>query len=353
MEQGATATTAPKLELAHTLMSEEDARQFLAGHEICGGGRTMDPKAQIVGEFVKSIRVPGYFPPLPELRQQLRTMVSLMDEPAPVVPRLEGIAIPGPAGAIPARVYDPAPGATAPRPVLTYFHGGGWVQGDLETHHGLCARLALHADVMVVAIDYRLAPEHKFPAAVEDCMAAYAWLRARAGDIGGDARRVGVGGDSAGGNLSAVVSQLAAKTATAVPTCQVLIYPATDFALDTVSHRDLVDGHVIPRDRILWYSQQYLRGEADKADLRASPLRAADVAGQPPAMVITAGFDPLRDEGRAYADRLRAAGADVVYREYPGQVHAFVSLTKAIPQGMSCTYEIASYLRDRLGRVAR
>ena len=339
--------THPALELAHTAMSEKDALRFLDGHRIRLGSRTMDPKAQIVGEFVKSIRVPGYFPPLPELRQQLRTMVTLMDEPAPALPRIEDIRIPGPAGEIPARVYAPTAGG-APLPTVAYFHGGGWVQGDLETHHGLCARLATHAGVLVVAVDYRLAPEHKFPAAVEDCLAAYRWLRAHGRDIGADPARVAVAGDSAGGNLSAVVSQLAAAGGTPLPRCQVLIYPAVDFSFDTDSHRDLADGHVIPRDRILWYAEQYLRDEADKADLRASPLRAPRLAGQPPTLIVTAGFDPLRDEGRAYGDRLREAGVAVVYREYPGQIHAFVSLTKAIPQGMACTLEIADYLRRQL-----
>jgi len=339
--------THPALELSHTAMSEEDALRFLDGHRIRLGSRTMDPKAQIVGEFVKSIRVPGYFPPLPELRQQLRTMVALMDEPAPALPRLEDIRIPGPAGEIPARLYAARAGG-AVLPAVAYFHGGGWVQGDLETHHGLCARLAAHASVLVAAVDYRLAPEHKFPAAVEDCLAAYRWLRTHARDLGADPTRVAVAGDSAGGNLSAVVSQLAAAGGTPVPTCQVLIYPAVDFSLETDSHRDLADGHVIPRDRIVWYMEQYLRTDADRTDLRASPLRAPSLAGQPPALIVTAGFDPLRDEGRAYGERLREAGVDVVYREYPGQIHAFVMLTKAIPQGTACTLEIADYLRQRL-----
>ena len=337
----------PKLELSHTLLPEDEALRMLEGQRIRRGDRVMDPKAQIVGEFVKSIRVPGYYPPLPELRQQLRTMVTLMDEPAPALPRIDDIRIPGPAGPIPARVYTAHTGTT-PRPTVAYFHGGGWVQGDLETHHGLCARLAKHADAVVVAIDYRLAPEHKFPSAVDDCFAAYRWLRAHARDVGADSARVAVAGDSAGGNLSAVVSQLAAAAGVPVPTCQALIYPAVDFSLETESHRELADGHVIPRDRIMWYSEQYLGGEPDKGDVRASPLRAPKLAGQPPTLIVTAGFDPLRDEGRAYADKLREAGVDVVYREYPGQIHAFVSLTKAIPQGLTCTLEIAEYLRQRL-----
>jgi len=343
--------TAPALELAHTQMSEGEALRLLDGHRISRGGRTMDPKAQIVGEFVKSIRVPGYYPPLPELRQQLRTMVALMDEPAPALPRVEDISIPGPAGPIGARVYDPAMAPEPPRPVIAYYHGGGWVQGDLETHNGLCARLARRSGAIVVSVDYRLAPEHKFPAGVEDALAAYRWLRAHASELGGDPRRIAVAGDSAGGNLSAVVSQLAARAGEPVPTCQALIYPAVDFALDTPSHREMEEAHIIPRERIAWYTEQYLSGDADRMDLRASPLRAPDLAGQPPALIVTAGFDPLRDEGLAYADKLRAAGVDVVYREYPGQIHAFVSLTKAIPQGLACTLEIGDYLRDRLGRA--
>jgi acetyl esterase len=307
-----------------------------------------------VGEFVKSIRQPGYFPPLPELRQQLRTMVSLMDEPAPSLPRIEDIHLPGPAGPIPARMYDPvgvdpkAPRGSA-RPAVAYFHGGGWVQGDLETHHGLCARLAQRSGALVVAVSYRLAPEQKFPAAVEDALAAYGWLRTHGKEIGADPARVAVAGDSAGGNLAAVVSQQAVGAGVPVPTCQVLIYPAVDFAIDTASLREFEDGHVIPRDRVIWYMQQYLHGESDRTDPRASPLRTADLKGQPPALVITAGFDPLRDEGQAYADRLRAAGVDVVDREYPGQIHAFVSLTKAIPQGLACTMDVGDYLRQRLG----
>src|SRR5262249_12158723 len=193
----------PKLELQHVLMGVDDALRFLEGHRISRGGRTMDPKAQLVGEFVKSIRVPGYFPPLPELRQQLRTMGALMDEPAPPLSRVEDIRISGPADSLPARLYDAGGARGSARPGVLYFHGGGWVQGDLETHHGLCARLAERSGALVVAIDYRLAPEHPFPAAVEDSFAAYRWLRSHAAAVGGDPGRGAVAGDSAGGHLSA------------------------------------------------------------------------------------------------------------------------------------------------------
>jgi len=340
--------TSLTLTLEHTALGEADALKLLAGHRISLGARTMDPKAQIVGEFVKSIRVPGSFPPLPELRQQLRTMVALMDEPAPALARIDDISVPGRTGPIPARVYHSTDRGGPARPVVAYFHGGGWVQGDLETHHGLCARLALRSGAIVVAVDYRLAPEHKFPAGVEDAFAAYRWLRAHAAELGADPARVAVAGDSAGGNLSAVVSQLAARAGVPVPTCEVLIYPAVDFGLDTESHRELADGHIIPRDRIAWYAEQYLPAGADRHDPRVSPLRATDLAGQPPSLIVTAGFDPLRDEGLAYAERLRSAGVDVVCHEYTGQIHAFVSLTKAIPEGLACTWEIADYLKERL-----
>ncbi len=341
---------APKFELQHTLLGADAALELLGDNRARLGARTMDAKAQVVAEFVKSIRVPGYFPPLPELRQQLRTMVDLMDEPAPELAKIEDLAVPGPAGEIPARLYR-ASAAPDPLPVLAYLHGGGFVQGDLETHHGLCARLALWSGAMVVAFDYRLAPEHKFPAAVEDSLAAYTWLRSHGASIGGDPSRIAVAGDSAGGNLAAVVCQQARDSGLPLPAFQVLIYPAVDFASDTASRAALVDGAIIPRDRIDWYSAQYLGDPSEKSDLRASPLLAASLEGLPPALIISGGFDPLRDEAKAYGDRLVEAGVDVVAHEYTGQIHAFVSLTKAIPDGLEATREIADYVRRRF-RIA-
>ena len=197
----------PKVNLEQALMDEFQAREFLGASRVRLGQRVMDPKAQLVAEFIKSIRVPGYFPPLTELRQQLARAVQILDEPAPTLARKEDLTIPAQSGAIPARLYASSLPESCALPVLAYFHGGGWVQGDLETHDSLCTRLALWSGAMVVAIDYRLAPEHKFPAAVDDCCTAYQWLRTHGGEIGADPTRVGVAGDSAGGNLAAVVCQ--------------------------------------------------------------------------------------------------------------------------------------------------
>ncbi|MCB1739692.1 MAG: alpha/beta hydrolase [Gammaproteobacteria bacterium] len=336
-------------ELADTLLSPSQALERLGGRCALLDGRSMDPKAQIVAGFSRSIRVPGYFPPLPELRQQLRTLVELLDEPGPAQVHRRDLSLPGPAGELPARLHDCRDGANDALPVLLYLHGGGWVQGDLDTHDGLCARLAERSGAMVLALDYRLAPEHRFPAAVEDCIAAYAWLREHAASFGGDPRRVAVAGDSAGGNLCAVLSQSLTAAGRRPPEFQVLIYPATDMMLSGRSHELLIDAAIIPRDRIEWYLQQYLTSEADRLDPRASPLRADDLRGQPPTLVISAGFDPLREDASRYAQLLSDAGVDVCYHEYPGQIHAFMSLTRAIPQGLQATWEVADYVRRGFG----
>lgn len=341
------ASDAPAFELQHCLMPEADVLPLLQGRQQRSAGRVMDPKAQVVAEFSRSVRVPGYFPPLPELRQQIRTLVQLLDEPAPALKRIEDISVPGADGPLAARVYTDSDAPS--QPVLAFFHGGGWVQGDLESHHGLCAHFAKWSGAMVVAVDYRLAPETKFPGGLNDCLAAYGWLRQHAAEIGGDPARVAVGGDSAGGNLSIVVAQRAAAADLPVPDFQWLIYPATDFGMTAASHDEFVEGAIIPRDRVIWYRDQYLASPDDAGDLRASPLLTKDLQGQPPALIQTAGFDPLRDEGLDYANRLRDAGVHTVHHEYPGQIHGFMMLTKAIPEGLVAIREGADYARRHWG----
>jgi len=344
-------STHPTLDLSHTAMSEEDALRLLDGHRIKMGDRTMDPKAQIVGEFVKSIRVPGYYPPLPELRQQLRVMVSLMDEPAPALARIEDIRIPGPAGEIPARVYS-ASAATTPLPAVVYFHGGGWVQGDLETHHGLCARLAKHAGVLVVAVDYRLAPEHKFPAAVDDSVAAFRWLAANAVNLGIDPARIVLGGDSAGATLSTVLARLL-RGEPRPPCLQWLMYPATDMACDSPSYDSVGEGFLLTKADMEWVRGHYLNDMSEIEDPRVSPLRASDLEGLPPALVYTAGFDPLRDEGQEYAEKMREAGVKVVHSEFDSLIHGFVGMRGAIHAAARAMDDMVAGLRHELAQLGR
>ncbi|WP_251330735.1 alpha/beta hydrolase [Haloplanus pelagicus] len=236
------------------------------------------------------------------------------------------LSIPGPGTdpetPLPIRTYSP-PGED--HPVLVYFHGGGWVRGDLDTHDGLCRLLAERVECTVVSVDYRRAPEHRFPAAVHDAYAATAWAAEHAGIVGGDPDRVAVGGDSAGGNLAAAVTLLARERGGPDVAHQVLLYPATDHAFDTDSYAENAEGYLLSRASMRWYWNRYLGDALDGANPYASPLQAPELGGLPSATVITAGYDPLRDEGAAYADRLRAAGVPVTHKNYPEMVHVFAS----------------------------
>jgi acetyl esterase len=266
----------------------------------------------------------------------------LAPDPMPVA-ELRDIAILGPGGPNPARLYRGA--ATGTLPVLVFFHGGGWVVGDIESHDTVCRHLANRAGCAVVSVDYRLAPEHKFPAAVEDCLAATAWVAGNAAALGVDAARLAVGGDSAGGNLAAVVSLLARDRDAPRIIQQLLIYPATDAAMRHDSIGRFAEGYVLTRATMRWFYDQYLRAPEDAADWQASPLAAPDLKGLPPAYVLTAGYDPLCDEGDAYAARLAAAGVAVTHRTFPGQVHGFAMNGKIIRSAETALDEIAAALR--------
>ncbi len=245
-------------------------------------------------------------------------------------------------GGIPARVYRP--GADGRLPPVVYLHGGGWVVGSLESHDPLCRALAAHVPSVVVAVDYRLAPEHAFPAAVEDAWAATQWVSRNAAELGADPNRLVVAGDSAGGNLAAVVA-LRARDAGLPLALQVLIYPVTDADLDSSGYARLGEGLNLTRAKMEWYWGRYLDG-ADGTHPEASPLRAADLAGLAPALVQTAEYDPLADEGAAYARRLREAGVPVTLTVYEGQIHGFIRLrTYCGGQADEAIAEIASAIR--------
>ena len=269
----------------------------------------------------------------------------------PVLPvaRIEPREIPGPSGGIPARFYVPANDGKR-RALLVFYHGGGWVVGDLDTHDGLCRFLAREADVAVLAIDYRLAPEHKFPAAVDDAIAAFGWAARAAGGLRCDPARIAVGGDSAGGTLSAVVSQHAARAGGAKPAVQLLIYPLTDWTTKRDSYRLFGEGFPLTTGDTEWFLRQYLPDAAAARDVRVSPILAEDLTGLPPAVVVTAGFDVLRDEGEAYAERLRAAGVRVELRRASGLVHGFANATGTSPTARTAMAEAAHLLADLLAR---
>jgi acetyl esterase len=239
-------------------------------------------------------------------------------------------------GAIPLRFYRPV-GTIGPSvlPGLVFFHGGGWVFGDLDSHDPLCRHLANASGCAVVSVDYRLAPEHKFPAAVGDCFAATEWVAETAASLGVDGDRLAVGGDSAGGNLAAVTSLLARDRGGPLLRYQLLLYPPVDFAGSHPSRSRFAEGFLLTQATMRWFSEHYLRGPEDVASWGASPLQAANLAGLPPAFVLTAGFDPLCDEGVAYAERLREHGVAVHHRHVPDQIHGFLLMGKIVRAALS------------------
>jgi len=254
---------------------------------------------------------------------------TLMSGPSPFasgdeVESISDRVIDGPGGPLRLRIYRPH-GATGSLPITLYFHGGGFVFGPIEGHDNVCRTLAQRAGTLVVSVDYRLAPEAKFPAANEDALAALRWVRANADSLRADPARIAVAGDSAGGNLATVLAHQASAAGIALRH-QLLFYPVTDARFDTGSYRDFADGYLLTLDMMQWYWRQYLPDPGVASNPAASPLRRSDLVGLPPATIVLAGFDPLRDEGRAYGDALRAAGVLVELREWPDQIHGFVSM---------------------------
>ncbi|MFZ2469339.1 MAG: alpha/beta hydrolase [Parvibaculum sedimenti] len=280
-------------------------------------------------------------------REMYRAMASQLDVQGQPIGKVEDRTIPGPVGEIPLRLYTPVAAGSEALPVLVYFHGGGWVIGDLETHDALCRTLANESGCKVVAVDYRLAPEHKFPAAAEDAFAAVQWVEAHAAEIGVDANRIAVAGDSAGGNLAAVVSLMARDAKGPHISFQMLIYPVTDTNTDTISYREFAEGHFLERDGMIWFFNHYL-GDVDRNDPRVAPLKAASHQGLPPAYVVTGGYDVLRDEGRAYAETLKKAGVPVEHVNYEGMIHGFFNLQGVLDTGREAVKAAAQALKIAL-----
>jgi len=277
-----------------------------------------------------------------QARAQATLEAASFGPPEPVA-SIEDRTVPGPGGLIPVRFYTPE--ADGPFPVLIYYHGGGWVIGDIASHDAICCSLANAAGWMVASVEYRLAPEHKYPAAAEDAYTAARWIAAHAAIVGGDRRWIAVGGDSAGGNLAAVVA-LMARDRNAFPlVLQVLIYPITDYNFDTPSYRENSDGYLLARETMRWFWDQYLATSDDGHQPYASPLRAPDLSNLPPALVITAEFDPLRDEGEAYAKRLRESGVPVTLTRYDGMIHAFFRRTATFDKARIALHEVAAALK--------
>lgn len=330
--------------LITTKLPEPLAKLFYLGRRETVGNRVIDAKAQAVGRFANSIRVAGVFPPIEESREQMLKTVQIFDDPCPTLARREDMEIPGANGDIRARLYSDHPTGDELLPILVFYHGGGWVQGDLDSHDGLCGKIAKWSKCIVLSIDYSLAPENAFPAGVDDCLSAYLWVRENARKLGGDPRNVGVAGDSAGGNLAAVVCQQTGLKGNIPPSLQVLIYPALDGLMNSQSFADLEHAYIIPKARCAYYRGLYLGDITEFTDPRFSPTHHSDLTNQPKAMVITAGFDPLYDEGNDYAIKLQDAGIATNLVKFDGQIHGFVNLCKVIPQGNICIKQIAEWL---------
>jgi acetyl esterase len=323
-------------------------RTLAGGGVVRIDGQELEPEVQLALAMLRVTGHRGLDAMTPaaardEIRKNARIFAGT---PIPMA-RIEPDAIPQPTGAIPVRLYVPRDDGIR-RPLVVYYHGGGWVVGDFDTHDTTCRFLAREVDAAVLAVDYRLAPEHRFPAAVDDAVAAFSWAARAATVLGCDPARLAVAGDSAGGNLAAVVAQLAVAAGGPRPAAQLLIYPVTDLSTKHASYATFSEGYFLTEAEMDWYRRSYLPDEAAARDPRASPLLATDLRGLPPAIVLTAGFDVLRDEGEAYARRMREAGVRVELRRSAGQVHGFANATGVSPGARRAMREAAHLLRNMI-----
>jgi acetyl esterase len=313
----------------------------------------LHPQARALLDLMEARRVPPTHTLSPaDARALYRDRRAYTQPEPPVVGEVRALVAEGPAGPIPLRLYRPLEAAgdmaRAALPVLVYFHGGGWVIGDLDTHDTLCRQLANGSGCAVVAVDYRMGPEHRFPAAVDDCIAATRWVHDHADSLGLDARRLAVGGDSAGGNLAAVVSIAARDAGAPSIAWQLLIYPATDMRRGAASHTTNGSGYLLTRETIDYFHDHYMVDPRDDLDWRASPLLHPDLARLPPALVLTAGYDPLRDEGLQYAAALTAAGGRASEVCFERQLHGFILMGRVLDEANTAVSLCAAELRRAL-----
>jgi acetyl esterase len=328
------------------------------GAPIVIDGQTLDARTQwLLTVFKKSKRPEIHDLPLPTARTQFDTYMKALSASwlpmglgDPPIGEIIDRTIPGPAGPLPVRVYRPPDVPPGPLPAILFLHGGSWSLGGLDSYDLPCRFFAASTNCLVMAVDYRLAPEHKFPAGVEDSVAAWRWLAGNAEAIGAMPRRLVVAGDAAGGNLAAVVAQETRDDAVR-PALQVLIYPILDLAMDTRSYDLFSDGFLATRRSMEWSRDIYLEDPTAIEDRRVSPLQAESFSGLPPCLVFTAGFDVVRDEGAVYAERLRAAGVRVVHRNFDGLIHGFIGMRGVLQAAARAMDDIATGLRHELAQL--
>ncbi|MDB5985584.1 MAG: alpha/beta hydrolase [Nevskia sp.] len=340
-------TLSQKIErwLARALLNLPDFLvRLLAGKTIVRDGLQLDPHVQLLLKLqrLSAKKLVKETASIEQMRANLDAESNILTPALAALEQVRELQLQGPADIIPARLYRP-PGLAAPAPLLLYFHGGGYALGSLASHDAPCRWLALNAGCVVIAVDYRLAPEHPFPAGVDDALAAFRAVVARAAEFGIDTTRIAVGGDSAGGNLATVVAQQVRGEALQ-PCFQLLIYPTTDATLSSPSINIFASGFLLERASMVWFVNTYLPAHQDRRDPRCSPL-FGEVQGLPPALLMTAGFDPLRDEGEAYAAKLSAAGVSVDLRRYDSLVHGFLNMTGGVRAAASAVQDAAAALR--------
>jgi len=325
-------------------------RLAAGGGVVYRGGRTLDPRFQYLARQARGAPPLTSLPPAEARQAAAEALRAVAGAPEPGV-ATEPLTIDGPGGIIDARLYRPADQDPA-APMLVYAHMGGGVIGDLENSHVFCTMLARIGHGPVLSVDYRLAPEHRFPAALDDIGAAYEWALASAEHYGAAAGKAAVGGDSMGGNFAAVLCQELKRRGQPQPALQLLVYPAVDVASETQSMTTYADAYPLSRQLMEWFIGHYMGPDDDPADPRLSPLKLADLSGLAPAVIATAGFDPLVDQGEAYAKRLKEAGTPVIYRCYDNLAHGFAAFTGAVPAADVACREIAGLAREVLeGRL--